>query len=355
MQEIPNRLIVEINLDALAENFRFLQKIAGNRPVLPVVKANAYGCGAVAVTERLIREGARDFFVATLTEAISLRKAFSQIGIYVFEGVSRETALIFQQFSLRPVLNSLQDITEYGAFCEANANPAPAAIHFDTGMNRLGLSARDTEILLADPAKLRAVKPALILTHAACADTPDHPLNAIQKQKFSKIKAAFSEIPASYAASAAILSDPETHFDAIRPGIALYGGIQHSDLQTVVTVRAGIIQIREAEANESVGYGATCSLHRASRLAIIACGYADGFPRGLSGKNFHGFLNGAAIPLIGRVSMDTLIFDVTDIPVRLTDEIELIGKNASVFKMAEQAGTIPYEILTSLSRRAKYY
>ena len=356
MKEFHHSLCITVNLDALADNYHRLCRAAKGKPVFPVVKANAYGCGAVEVTRRLLKEGAKTFFVATLAEGAALRAAFSDIDIYILEGRTIETDDIFADNRLRPVLNAFKDISEYADFRSRRPDAPSAALHFDTGMRRLGLSCQETQILLSSEKNhLSGAGVNRIMTHPACADTPEHPLNLEQKRRFAQIRARFPTLRASYANSAAALTDPDTTGDGVRAGIALYGGFEHPDIRPVVSFEARILQIRHAEDGESVGYGASESVNRPSRLATVACGYADGLPRFISNTGFHAILNGYKTPLIGRVSMDLTVFDVTDIPeaaINPGDRIELFGENATIFDLAARAQTIPYEILAGLSRRA---
>jgi alanine racemase len=235
-----------------------------------------------------------------------------------------------------------------------------AAIHVDTGMNRLGLSLHEALTLARDPVLLAAVAPSLVMSHLACSDTPEHPLNLRQLALFREIRSEFPDVPASLANSAGVFLGQQYHFDLIRPGIALYGvgpvaGIENP-MHTVVTAEARVLAIREAEAGETVGYGATETLTRPSRIAILAAGYADGYHR-LAGssdsrKGAHVMIRGEMAPLVGRVSMDLMAADVTDLPRAVRgDWAELFGPNVPIDDVAARAGTIGYELLTGLGRR----
>lgn len=309
-----------------------------------VVKANAYGCGVAQVAPVLAAAGARTFFVATAREGVELRAVLPEVAIYVMNGAF-DDARVLRDARLAPFLAS-------PAALAAWPQDAPFALAIDTGMNRIGLTVAD--------ALATSARPALLVSHFASADTPDHPQNAAQEAAFAEVRAAFADTPASFANSAALLTRPGAHYDLVRPGIALYGGTAAQGvppLEPVVRVEAQVIQVRAPSAGETVGYGAGETLTRDSRIAILAYGYADGYPRIAGGSDARpgapAFVAGRATRLVGRVSMDLMAVDVTGIPCERGDFVELIGPDVALDGLAKRCDTIGYELLTGLSRRAE--
>ena len=349
-------LTLTIDLGALAGNWRRLAERSAPAECAAVVKADAYGIGIDNAVPALCTAGCRTFFVALPEEGRRVRAAAPDATIYVLNGFFPEAAELYAEGALRPVLNSVEDIDAWSA---AGAG-RPCALHVDTGMNRLGLSLREAVGLAQNPDRLAAVSPCLLLSHLACADTPAHAMNSAQLALFREIRAELPDVPCSFANSAGIFLGPDYHFDQVRPGIALYGARfaeGQPPLGTVVTAHARIVQVRDADAGETVGYGATERLARDSRVAIVAAGYADGY-LGMAGPREEKpgaqiFVRGRRAPLLGRVSMDLIAVDVTGLPgVTQGDSVELFGPNLPIDDVAAAAGTIGYEILTGLSRRA---
>ncbi|MBN9008856.1 MAG: alanine racemase, partial [Rhizobiales bacterium] len=348
-----------IDLDALAANWALLDRHAAGAETAAAVKADAYGLGIEPVVRALAAAGCRTFFIALPEEGIRVRRVARGATIYVLAGLIEGSADTLVAHDLRPVLNSPAEIEEWAAHRRRGA-PTGSAIHIDTGMNRLGLSLHEALELSRDAALLAAVAPSLIMSHLACSDTPGHPQNVRQLALFREIRAEFPGIPASLANSAGVFLGEDYRFDLVRPGIALYGvapvaGVENP-MRTVVTAEARILAIREAEAGETVGYGATETLKRASRLAILSAGYADGYHRSAgSSDQHHGayvMIRGARAPLAGRVSMDLTAVDVTDLRLAARgDWAELFGRNVPIESVAHAAGTIGYEFLTCLGRR----
>lgn len=350
---------VTIDLGALADNWRLLAARAENAATAAVVKAEAYGIGLEPAARALAEAGCRTFFVALPEEGRRLRATVRDAIIYVLDGLMPGGAAALADAGLRPVLGSWPEIEEWAEFRKAG-NAAGCAIHVDTGMNRLGLTPGEARKLAQQSGLLAALAPDLIMSHLATADTPEHPLNRKQLAAFHAMRALLPDIPASLANSAGILLGSEYHFDLVRPGIALYGGTAvagvPSPTRAVATVEARIVQIRHAEAGDTVGYGATETIARPSRIAIVAAGYGDGYHRlaGSSDKRpgARVFLRGRHARLIGRVSMDLIAIDVTDVAgAERGDWIELFGPNVPVDEVAECAGTIGYELLTGIGRR----
>ncbi len=352
------RAVLTIDLAALAANWRDLAARVAPAHCAAVVKADAYGLGIARAAPALWDAGARTFFVALLEEAIALRDVLPDATIYVLGGVLPGTGDAFLAHRLRPVLGSPAEVEEWARLCASRGEDFAAAIHVDTGMNRLGLSLDEAFALAARGA---GFTPSLIMTHLACADTPDHPLTGLQRQRFAQVAAAFPRVPASLANSAGCLGPNDLHFDLARPGIALYGGVCVAGapaLRPVVRLEVPVIQVRSGVPGDGVGYGAAQRLARDSRIAILSFGYADGFLRAFGSADGRPgadvILAGRRCPLVGRVSMDLTAVDVTDLPegaVQRGDMAVVLGDGISVDELAAHGGTIGYEVLTSLGLR----
>lgn len=355
--------ILTIDLGALAQNYRDLRERARPAECAAVVKADAYGLGMAQAAAVLWRTGCRTYFVATISEAIDLRTLLPEAKIYVLNGLMAGTAAAFHAYNLRPVLNSAREVREWAGYCTHVREALPCAVHLDTGMNRLGLSAADIDEIISIADLWQTVALSLVVSHLACADDCAHAKNAQQRARFDVLRAMFPDAPASLANSAGILLGRDYHYDLVRPGVALYGGHPQrqgeSPFRSVVHLMGRILQIREAEIGETVGYGATRTLDRPTRIAVVSAGYADGLFRALSAGDgetgLTGYLGPYPAPILGRVSMDLISVDVTDVPEAFCQRgawVELLGPNVSAHAMAAQAGTIDYEVLTSLGNRA---
>ncbi|MGV1758133.1 alanine racemase [Rhizobium sp. A22-96] len=360
-------LRLTVDLGALVENWRDLAHRSGRARTAAVVKADAYGLGIEDVGETLYAAGARDFFVATADEGASLRLYAPEARIFVLCGIWPGMERTFFENDLVPVIASEEQLTfwmsvlsEYGDY--------PCALQVDTGFNRLGLPMEDALALADDVSRPASFSPVLVMSHLACGDDPSNAMNRQQLEAFRKVSAAFEGIEASLANSAGIFLGPEYHFDLTRPGIATYGGEAvpgiANPMRPVATAEARIIQTRSVKAGETVGYGRALQLTRDSRLAIVSAGYADGYMRSQSSAGVplrqtgiaggHGYIAGHKVPVAGRITMDLTIFDVTDLPenlVRAGDYIELFGNNVLLDDAARAAGTIGYEMLTSMGLR----
>ncbi len=337
--------------------------LAGTAECAAVVKADAYGLGMAEAAPALWRAGCRTFFVATLAEATELRALLPEAVIYVFAGLMPGTAEQFCTHDLRPVLNSADEIKEWAAFCGAVGVQLACAVHIDSGMNRLGLTADEVEAVADAGALWSSLSLALVMSHLACADDPEHPKSEAQRATFDRLRARLPQAAASLANSAGILLGRSYAYDLVRPGIALYGGKPcrsgANSFACVVRLEGRILQLRQADAGETVGYGATRTVRTPTRIATIAVGYADGFFRALSvGDGVEGLVvsvEGHAAPVLGRVSMDLITVDVSHVPEAVARRgawVELIGPNVTAQEVATRAGTIDYEVLTSLGRRA---
>lgn len=353
--------VLDVSLGAIVANYRVLAGQAPRSRAAAVVKADGYGLGAVAVARALMAAGCRSFFVATPAEGLALRAELPDPDIFVLDGLvaGHEDAILGA--GLIPVLGSVPEVAAYQALATAAGRLLPAALHFDTGMNRLGFDHAETVAVLADRGMLAGLDIRLVMSHLACADTPEHRLNARQARAFAEIAAAFPGVPASLANSAGCFLGPDYHFDLLRPGIALYGGHPLASganpVEPVVRLTATVLQVRNAQAGATVGYGATHHLARDSRLATIGCGYADGIRRSIQNANApapYALIHGQKAPLVGRISMDLIVADVTDLPpasVQRGTEAVLIGDGITIDDLAARAGTISYEILTGLGAR----
>ena len=347
-----------IDLGALAANYSDLARRAAGAECAAVVKANAYGTGLEQAAGALSEAGCKTFFVATLDEALRLRSALADPVIYVLDGLLPGQERELAAHDLRPVLGSLAEIEDWAAFCKEREQQLSAAIHIDTGMNRLGLNADEVPVLAKRPQLLKAMTPALVMSHLACADDPQDHKNEDQREAFETLRARLPAAPASLANSAGIFLGPAYHHDLVRPGIALYGGEAvngvPNPMRSVVTIEAQIAQIRNVSAGQSIGYGAAYRCKAASRIATLPIGYADGIFRCLGEAATHVCVGGHPAPFVGRVSIDLITIDVTAVPDHVAHRgawVELVGRHNSVDDLARHAGTIGYEILTSLGNR----
>ena len=355
--------LLTIDLDALIANYERLRDLAAPAECAAVVKADAYGLGVAEVAPALWRAGCKTFFVATLAEAEELRQLLPEAVIYVFNGLLPGTAETFRNARVRPVLNSADEIREWAAYCSRFGEALPCAVHIDSGMNRLGLTAAEVETVSNNRELWSALSLSLVMSHLACADDASHPKNAAQRGIFDSLRARLPETRASLANSAGILLGADFAYDLVRPGIALYGGHPQrrgpNPFRPVVHLIGRILQVRAAEPGETIGYGATRTTPNGARIAVVSVGYADGLFRALSvadgDEGLTVCIGAHAAPILGRVSMDLITVDVTDIPdadARRGQWVELLGANVSAHELADHAGTIDYEVLTSLGQRA---
>lgn len=333
--------ILTIDLDAIAANWRALAALSAGQTGA-VVKADAYGCGAGPVAQRLAREGARRFFVATAEEGAALRRTLGPgPEINIFSGhMAGDTALIGDH-DLTPMLNSPEQVSRH-----RSALPAQAyGVQLDSGMNRLGMEPPEWAALRPD---LEAGPLRLVMSHLACADEPDHPMNRAQLRSFAELTAGM-RTPRSLSATGGILLGPEYHFDLTRPGVGLYGGAPFAAARPVVSLSLPVVQLRDVAQGETVGYAASFTAQRPSKIATLSAGYADGLIRQMSNTAMV-FAGDVPCRLAGRVSMDLLTVDVTDL-AQVPDQLEILGPHQGVDALADAAGTIGYEILTALGRR----
>ncbi len=346
-----------IDLTALTANYRHLSTLAGKALTGAVVKADAYGLGAIQVSAALYSAGCRHFFVAQAREAFELRPHLpGDAALYVLNGLPEGCETTCAEQSIIPVLNSPQQIARWRDVAKTHGVRLPAVVQFDTGMARLGLSPEETHALAASPDALSSLDVRFIMSHLACADTPDNPANVNQLTHMREVSVLFPGVPVSFANSGGLFIGDEFLQYLTRPGVALYGGAPNdvvpNPMQSVISLHVAVIQTRAVPAGTQIGYGGTYVAERDMRLATIAAGYADGLPRRLSpgGAAWFGDIR---LPIVGRISMDSLMLDISALPHDLPTGtfVELIGPHQSIDAIAADAGTISYEILTTLGRR----
>lgn len=346
---------ITVDLAALAANWQRLAGMMTNGAACgAAVKADCYGLGDAPCLEALWNAGCRTYFVATPQEGATVRRHLPEATVYILNGLYPGAAGFYAANGLRPCLGSPDEVADW-----RNAGaPLPAALHVDTGISRLGLTAEEAASLAQDtPLEL-----SLIMSHLACADTPGDRMNQAQLARFRALADLFPGVPRSLANSAGIFLGPDFHFELARPGIALYGGqasaLEESRLDPVVTLEVRILQVHTLPKGAPIGYGATFTAPRDMRVAMVAAGYADGFLRAAGSTDgkagAEAWLAGHRLPALGRVSMDMSAFDISDVPEDIAVRgafVELFGRNVSVDETADRAGTIGYELLTSLGHR----
>ncbi|HEU4358852.1 MAG TPA: alanine racemase [Xanthobacteraceae bacterium] len=353
--------ILTIDLGALAANWKTLASTTVPVECAAVVKGDGYGCGLEPVTRTLSRAGCSTFFVADVAEGRRVRAVASDAAIYVLNGLIPGSAQAFAADYLRPVINSATELAEWDAFVATRNWRGGAALHVDTGMNRLGITLEEA-VAIAPRLQSENHGFTLVMSHLACAEIPDHPMNDRQIRLFREIRILYRGVASSLANSSGIFLGGGAYCDLVRPGVALYGVNptpgRANPMRPVVELKGRVIQVRAVNKGESVGYGAAFTTTRPSRIAIVALGYADGYLRSASAAKGKPagqvIIAGKRCPIAGRVSMDVLAADVTDLPdgtVRRGDFATLIGDGMSVDDVAAAMGTIGYEVLTHLGRR----
>ena len=353
--------VLTVDLDAIVANWRRLEKAAVPAECAAVIKADAYGCGVDPVARALAAAGCKTFFVATVEEARAARAAVPSATLYALDGIFQNCGDAFAKTDCKPVIGDLNELAEWDVFCRRSGWAGGAAIHIDTGMNRLGLTITEAQGIVP---RINAGDHGitLVMSHLACAEALNHPLNAKQLAIFREIASLFTGVPASLSNSSGIFLSPQFQFDLVRPGAALYGvnptPEADNPMQPVVDLKARIVQIRNVERGDSVGYGATWTARRPTRLAIVSAGYADGYFRAAGSndgtRGAEVVVAGKRCPIAGRVSMDLMAVDITDLEknaVRRGHMATLIGEGITVDELARHFGTIGYEVLTSLGPR----
>ena len=356
----PSQSVLTVDLSTIARNYRDLRsRVApSGAACAAVIKADAYGLGATKVAPVLARAGCNAFYVAQLGEAVAVRAALprdNRADIFVLSGLLPGEAGTFREKTLTPVLNDLGQVELWSKEAQKTGNTLGAAVHFDTGMSRLGLSPAETDQLAAAAGRLSGLTIRHWLSHLACADEPDHPLNREQLTRIKAIAGRLPKAPISFANSSGIFLGPDYHLDQCRPGCALYGinptPGQPNPMRQVARLDAKVLQTRTIDRPQTVGYGATHRATGPTRVATIAVGYADGWLRSLSSRGFAIF-NGVKVPFLGRVSMDLITIDATAVPqLQQGDFVELMGETLTADHVADIAGTIGYEVLTRLGGR----
>jgi alanine racemase len=358
--------VLTVDLDAIIANWRKLEKSSVPAECAAVIKADAYGCGLEPVARALAGAGCKTFFVATLAEARVARAALPTGTIYVLDGFFQNTGDAYAKIDAKPMIGDLNELAEWDVFCRRSGWAGGAGIHIDTGMNRLGLTIAEAQGIVP---RINAGDHGitLVMSHLACAETLNHPLNAKQLANFREIASLFSGVPTSLSNSSGAFLGAAFQFDMIRPGAALYGvnptPEADNPMKPVVELKARIVQLRDVEKGDSVGYGGTWTARKPTRLAIVSAGYADGYFRaGGSNDGTRGaevVVSGKRCPIAGRISMDLIAVDVTDLEksaARRGHMVTLIGEGITVDELAHHSGTIGYEILTRLgSRYARVY
>jgi len=353
--------VLTVDLDALVANWRKLEKTAVPAECSAVIKANAYGCGIEPVARALAKAGCKTFFVATPDEAAAARAAVPSAVLYVLNGFVQNTGDAYAKIDARPVIGDLNELAEWDVFCRRTQWAGGVAIHVDTGMQRLGLTVAEAQGLIP---RINAGDHgiSLVMSHLACAESLNHPMNAKQLATFREIASAFAGVPASLSNSSGIFLGLPFHFDMVRPGAALYGvnptPEADNPMRPVVDLKARIVQIRNVERGETVGYGGIWTARRPTRLAIVSAGYADGYFRAASSndgtRGAEVIAAGKRCPVAGRISMDLMAVDITDLEknaVRRGHMVTLIGEGITVDELAHHFGTIGYEVLSSLGPR----
>ena len=350
---------LEINIDSIIHNYQLINNKVGNTECAAVLKADAYGMVASVVAKALDKVGCSTFFVATIDEGIELRACFSknENQIAVLSGLLEGSEDIFYSNKLTPVLNDTEQIKKWAVYNKQKKISAPSILHIDTGMNRLGLTINELYDIIKNPTELKELHVEWIMSHLACGDQPRDIMNEKQLSVFLNAKKEFPNVKASLANSAGVFLGQSYHLDMVRPGIALYGSgsgsIPSKPLKQVIKLYSRILQIRTLSTGASVGYGASYRVSEATRVATVGLGYADGYLRSLSNCSWV-FFNGLRLPVIGRISMDYITIDITQIAsekIKTGDFIEIIGDKFTLDDLATVANTVPHELLTRLGTR----
>ncbi len=349
---------MHIDLSAIASNYAVLcGELEGSTTCGSCVKADAYGLGQTPVSRTLALAGCQDFFVAYAEGGIALRRILPDVRIHVFSGLAGGSVDDFSRNDLTPVLNCLDDIKAWSSHCRDNDFTPPADIHIDTGMCRLGMPFEELAFLEENSAFLDDLNIDLVMSHLACADTPEHPMNREQLELFTNVRRVLPMGRASLANSSGVFLGKEYHFDLVRPGAALYGinPVPHreSPVSQVIRLQGKILQVRSVDTPQTVGYGASHQVAGPGRIATVGAGYADGYLRFLSGCSTARIGN-ISVPVVGQVSMDMITLDITDVPEAISKPgmfVDLIGPHHDVDAVASDSGTIGYEILAALGSR----
>lgn len=345
---------VTVDLAALAKNYKTLAALAPKAETGAAVKGEAYGLGLRPCVQALWKAGCRSFFVARPKEGADVRRILSKAKIYVLDGFYTGAASYYLKHGLIPALISAAEAREWAA----KSKGAPCAIHVDSGINRVSFSIEELKQVLAEKLKLKIV---LLMSHLASSEERDNTFNETQRQRFAEVRALLPNVPASLANSSGCFLGKDFTLDLTRPGVALYGGnplpAKPNPMLPVATLQARVLQVRDVAIGEAVGYNSTWRATRPSKIALLGAGYRDGIPRRMSsiyGGKASVWLAGARCPIVGRVSMDMVAVDVTDVKAARGDWAEFFGHNISLDEAAASAGTISWELLTHLGNRYDY-
>jgi alanine racemase len=354
--------LILIDLAQLSANWRALARHVAPAECAAVVKADAYGVGAERVIPALYGAGCRTFFVATLDEAAQARQLASNARIYVLDGLEPGAARETARLDVTPALSNIDDARAWALLADNGTRAPPVALHVDTGLHRLGMSAKEVRELARDAALLERLDISLIMSHLACADEAAHPKNREQLDVFHRLRAGLPPARASLAASDGLMLGKAFHLDLVRPGYALYGGQaapgRTTPVNAIVRVKARILKVHDVAVGGHIGYAASYRAQSPRRIATIAAGYADGVFRHASATNETPggavAIGGQRAPIVGRVSMDLITVDITDIDApapQRGDFVDLIGPDLPIEAVGRAAGTIGYEVLTRLGPR----
>ncbi len=351
--------ILTIDLAALGENYRFLQEKVGKSCAIGAsVKANAYGLGIKPVIETLNTLKCPQYFAATLDEAIEIRKIVPQTPIAVLNGLYQGAEEEYLRENITPILNSKEEIKRWQSLAKSKNQALSAFLHINTAMNRQGINLTETQDMIDDPALTKGIILNMVISHFACSDEKDHPLNTHQAELFKQYSQHFPKSRKSLANSSGIFRDPAYHYDMARPGYALYGGNPTPEtsnpMKRVVDLSVPVLQTRICKKGESIGYGASHTFDKDTMTATIGMGYADGFLR-TADKQKTFYYNGQACPVIGRVSMDLVTINIQNLVQKpeVGEMIEILGAHQTIDDLACDMGTIGYEVLTSFGNRYK--
>lgn len=351
--------LVVIDLQAIKRNYHTFKKHIAPTTIAPVIKANAYGLGMVPVAETLTEEGVKEFFVATIDEGIALKKALPNANVFVLYGLFGNTIDVFFEHNLIPVLNTAEQIQRWNEFATSKHIQLSAVIHFDTGMSRTGLTAKEASWLIDNPHAFKNLNILYVMSHLACSEVPSHPMNKKQRDAFDEFSKAFPKIKRSLAASTLIKMDKSYHNDMARLGYGLYGFCHDTPeikLENCLHVYSRIVQLRDVIPGDPVGYGSTYIVEKPGRLATLSMGYADGYHRFLHNYKTYVYIGPYKAYLAGRISMDFCVVDVSHIPEEYLYEgawVEMIGPNIKVADLVSGTDFVPHEVPICLGNR--YY
>lgn len=349
--------VVVVDLTAVKQNYQTFEKHIAPTKIAPVIKANAYGLGMVAVAEALSETGADEFFVATVDEGIALKKALPHVSVFVLYGIFADTMNVFAEHDLIPVLNTIEQIDRWNKLAQSKNIRLPALIHFDTGMSRTGLTAKEAGWLVDNQHVFSDLDIKYVMSHLACSEVPAHPLNEKQKNEFQLFAEALPGVKKSLAASTLMKMDSSTNHDMARLGYGLYGFCYDTpaiQLKNCLHVYSRIIQLRDVVPGDTVGYGATYVVDKPGRLATLSMGYADGYHRFLHNYKPFVYIGPYKAFLVGRISMDFCVVDVSHIPDEYLYEgawVEMLGKNIRVADLIDGTDFVPHEVPISLGNR----